>query len=295
MLLDAASLYFRAFFGVPDSITAPDGTPVNAIRGMVDFVAQLVATRKPTHLIAAMDEDWRPAYRVAAVPSYKTHRLSPAGEEDSPDALSVQVPVIWEVLDAVGIARLGAAGYEADDVIGTLATTATMPVDVVTGDRDLFQLVDDARGVRILYTARGVGRADVVDEAWVAQKYGIPGRSYATFALLRGDPSDGLPGVKGVGEKTAATIVSRYPDEAALMKALDSGDPDLPARGKLEASRDYLLAAPKVVEVARDIPLPHVDSALPRVARDPDALVALADRWGIDSPLNRLLVALTER
>ena len=295
MLLDAASLYFRAFFGVPDSITAPDGTPVNAIRGMVDFVAQLVATRKPSHLIAAMDEDWRPAYRVAAVPSYKTHRLSPAGEEDSPDALSVQVPVIWEVLDAVGIARLGAAGYEADDVIGTLATTATMPVDVVTGDRDLFQLVDDARGVRILYTARGVGRADVVDEAWVAQKYGIPGRSYATFALLRGDPSDGLPGVKGVGEKTAATIVSRYPDEAALMKALDSGDPDLPARGKLEASRDYLLAAPKVVEVARDIPLPHVDSALPRVARDPDALVALADRWGIDSPLNRLLVALTER
>jgi 5'-3' exonuclease len=295
MLLDAASLYFRAFFGVPDSITAPDGTPVNAIRGMVDFVAQLVATRKPTHLIAAMDEDWRPAYRVAAVPSYKTHRLSPAGDEDSPDALAVQVPVIWEVLDAVGIARLGAAGYEADDVIGTLATTATMPVDVVTGDRDLFQLVDDARGVRILYTARGVGRADVVDEAWVTQKYGIPGRSYATFALLRGDPSDGLPGVKGVGEKTAATIVSRYPDEAALMKALDSGDPDLPARGKLEASRDYLLAAPKVVEVARDIPLPHVDSALPREARDPDALVALADRWGIDSPLNRLLVALTDR
>jgi 5'-3' exonuclease len=295
MLLDAASLYFRAFFGVPDSITAPDGTPVNAVRGLIDFVAYLVATRKPTHLIAAMDEDWRPAYRVAAVPSYKTHRLSPAGEEDSPDALAVQVPVIWEVLDAVGIARLGATGYEADDVIGTLATTARMPVDVVTGDRDLFQLVDDARGVRILYTARGVGRADVVDEAWVAQKYGIPGRSYATFALLRGDPSDGLPGVKGVGEKTAATIVSRYPDEAALMKALDSGDPDLPARGKLEASRDYLLAAPKVVEVARDIPLPHVDSALPREPRDPDALVALADRWGIDSPLNRLLVALAER
>jgi 5'-3' exonuclease len=295
LLLDTASLYFRAFFGVPESVTAPDGTPVNAIRGLVDFIAHLVATRRPTHLVAAMDEDWRPAYRVAAVPSYKTHRLTGASDEDAPAGLAVQVPVIWEVLDAVGIARVGAPGYEADDVIGTLATTATMPVDVVTGDRDLFQLVDDARGVRILYTARGVGRADVVDEAWVARKYGIPGRSYATFALLRGDPSDGLPGVKGVGEKTAATIVSRYPDEKALMAALDSGDPDLPARGKLEASRDYLLVAPKVVEVARDLELAPIDATLPREPKHPERLVELADRWGIDSPLNRLLVALSER
>jgi 5'-3' exonuclease len=295
MLLDAASLYFRAFFGVPDSVRAPDGTPVNAVRGLVDFVAHLVATRKPTHLIAAMDEDWRPEFRVAAVPSYKTHRLSPAGEEDAPDALETQVPIIWDVLDAVGIARIGAPGYEADDVIGTLATTATMPVDVVTGDRDLFQLVDDARSVRILYTARGVGRADVVDEAWVTQKYGIPGRSYATFALLRGDPSDGLPGVKGVGEKTAAGIVARYPDEVALMAALDSGDPLLPARAKLEAARPYLVAAPPVVRVARDIALPVLDAELPREPRDPARLVELSDRWGIDSPLNRLLAALAAR
>ena len=295
LLLDTASLYFRAFFGVPDSFKAPDGTPVNAVRGLVDFIALLVSTRKPTHLVAAMDEDWRPQFRVDAIPSYKTHRLAPAGEEDTPDALETQVPIIWDVLDAVGIARVGAAGFEADDVIGTLATTATMPVDVVTGDRDLFQLVDDERGVRILYTARGVGRADVVDEAWVTNKYGIPGRSYATFALLRGDPSDGLPGVKGVGEKTAATIVSRYPDEAALMKALDSGDDALPARVKLEAARDYLEAAPAVVRVARDIPLPTLDDALPREPRDPERLVELSDRWGIDSPLNRLLVALASR
>ena len=295
MLLDTASLYFRAFFGVPDSVTAPDGTPVNAVRGLVDFIAHLVATRKPTHLVAAMDEDWRPQFRVDAIPSYKAHRLAAPGVEETPDALEAQVPIIWEVLDAVGIARVGMAGYEADDVIGTLATTATMPVDVVTGDRDLFQLVDDGRGVRILYTARGVGRADVVDEAWVSAKYGIPGRSYATFALLRGDPSDGLPGVKGVGEKTAATIVTRYPDEQALMSALDSGDDALPARVKLEAARDYLEAAPPVVRVARDLALPALEDALPREPRDPERLVELSDRWGIDSPLNRLLNALATR
>ena len=274
MLLDTASLYFRAFFGVPDSITAPDGTPVNAVRGLLDFIAPLVTDRQPTHLVAAMDDDWRPAFRVAAVPSYKTHRRRAAGRRGGgrPTRWPSQVPMIEEVLDALGhrAARRRPATRPTTSS-ARWRRAATVPVDVVTGDRDLFQLVDDARGVRILYTARGVGRAEVVDEAWVAQKYGIPGRSYADFALLRGDPSDGLPGVKGVGEKTAATIVSRYPDEAALMKALDSGDPRPAGRGKLEASRDYLRAAPKVVEVARDSRCRTSTRPSPAKPRDPDA------------------------
>ena len=295
MVLDTPSLYFRAFYGVPDSVVAPDGSPVNAVRGLLDFIARLVTDRRPTHLVAAMDADWRPDFRVAAIPSYKTHRLAPEGDELVPDALSPQVAIIEEVLDALGIPHFGVAGYEADDVLGTLVTRATMPVDVVTGDRDLFQLVDDARGVRIIYTAaRGVGRADVIDEAAVTAKYGIPGRAYADFATLRGDPSDGLPGVPGVGDKTAAALITRYGSLAGVMAALDAGDPAMPAgaRLKLDAARAYLAVAPAVVQVACDVQLPPYDDVLPAAPRDPAGLVALSERWGLDSPLNRVLSAL---
>src|SRR3954447_18429952 len=159
LLLDTPSLYFRAFYGIPESVTAPDGTPVNAVRGLLDFIARLVRDHQPTRLVAAMDDDWRPAWRVQALPSYKAHRVGPGGGDQTPDALAVQVPVIEEVFAALGVATVGVAGYEADDVIGTLATRADCPVDVVTGDRDLFQLVDDVRGVCVVYTARGVGSA----------------------------------------------------------------------------------------------------------------------------------------
>jgi len=295
MVLDTPSLYFRAYYGVPDSVVAPDGSPVNAVRGLLDFVARLVTDRRPTHLVAAMDADWRPAFRVAAIPSYKEHRLAPEGGELVPDALSPQVAVIEEVLDALGIVHFGVAGYEADDVLGTLATRATGAVEVVTGDRDLFQLVDDERAVRILYTAaRGVGRAEVIDEAAVTARYGIPGRAYADFATLRGDPSDGLPGVPGVGEKTAAALITRYGDLAGLMAALDVADPAMPAgaRLKLDAARDYLAVASAVVKVACDVPLPAYDDVLPRAPKDPAKLVELSERWGLDSPLNRVLAAL---
>jgi 5'-3' exonuclease len=299
MLLDTASLYFRAFFGVPESLTAPDGTPVNAVRGLLDFVARLVTDRPPTHLVACTDEDWRPAFRVAALPSYKAHRVATDAApelqgETVPDALIPQVPVIFDALDALGIARVGAPGYEADDVIGTLATRATIPVDVVTGDRDLFQLVDDARRVRVLYTARGVGRHEIVDEASVRERYGIPGRAYADFAVLRGDPSDGLPGVRGIGEKTAAQLIRQYGDLAALAAAVDARDPALPlaAARKLAAAREYLQVAPAVVRVATDLALPAYDDRLPSSPRDPERLVALCDRWGIDSSVERVLRAL---
>ncbi len=295
LLLDTPSLYFRAFFGIPDTITAPDGTPINAVRGLLDFIARLVADRQPRRLVAAMDNDWRPAFRVDALPSYKAHRVATGDEEEVPDALSPQVAIIEEVLEALGVACFGVDGYEADDVIGTLATRDPGPVDIVTGDRDLFQLVDDSRAVRILYTARGVGRADVVDEAWVKAKYGIPGRAYADFATLRGDPSDGLPGVAGVGDKTAAALITKYGSLPALLEALDAGDTAMPAgaRTKLAAARDYLVVAPKVVAVAADVPLPTYDETIPAGPRDPDRLVELSQRWGLDSPLNRVLSAFT--
>jgi 5'-3' exonuclease len=296
MLLDAPSLYFRAFHGIPEaSVTAPDGAPVNAVRGLLDFVGYLVKTRRPSHLVACMDADWRPAFRVAALPSYKAHRLAPGGVENVPAGLVAQIPVIEQVLDALGIARLGVPGYEADDVIGTLATTATLPVEVVTGDRDLFQLVDDERQVRVLYTARGVGNLEVVDEAGVTKRYDIPGRSYADYATLRGDPSDGLPGVPGVGEKTAAALVRSYGSLPEILAAVaDPGSGISPTvRRRLAAASDYLSVAPAVVRVARDVPVPDLVTRLPKQPRDPDTLVGLSDRWNLDGPLNRVLAALS--
>ena len=295
MLLDAASLYFRAFHGIPETVQAPDGSPVNAVRGFLDMTAQLVRTRRPDRLVACLDADWRPAFRVAALPSYKTHRVGPYGGEAEPPGLTPQVPVIEAVLAALGITALGVPGFEADDVIGTLAAREAEPVEVVSGDRDLFQVVRDEPPVHVLYTGKGVSKLQVFGEAEVAAKYGIPGRGYADFATLRGDPSDGLPGVPGIGERTAAALVSRFGTLAGLLAALDSGSPDgFPpgARTRLGAARDYLRAAPAVVQVRTDLPVGDLDDRLPPAPADPEQLVALSERWSLDAPLNRLLRAL---
>ncbi|MEU2680412.1 5'-3' exonuclease [Streptomyces sp. NPDC007107] len=300
MLLDTASLYFRAYFGVPDSVRAPDGTPVNAVRGLLDFIARLVQDHRPDDLVACMDADWRPQWRVDLIPTYKAHRVATEtaegvpDEEEVPDTLSPQVPVIEAVLDALGIARVGVSPYEADDVIGTLAGRATGPVDIVTGDRDLYQLVDDARGVRVLYPLKGVGTLQVTDEAWLREKYGVDGSGYVDLALLRGDPSDGLPGVPGIGEKTAAKLLDAFGDLAGIMAAVDDPAARLTPsqRKRLDEARDYVAVAPKVVRVADDVPLPDFTPALPREPRDPAALETLAARWGLGNALQRLLVTL---
>ncbi|MFI6478421.1 5'-3' exonuclease H3TH domain-containing protein [Nonomuraea sp. NPDC050663] len=297
MLLDTPSLYFRAYYGIPESMTAPDGMPVNAVRGLIDMIATLVRQYRPAELVATMDADWRPAFRVSAIPTYKAHRVAHGDVEEVPDTLVPQIPVIEQVLDALGIARLECEGYEADDVIGTLTHRSKGAVDIVTGDRDLFQLVDDSRPVRVLYTARGIRNLQVVDEGFVTEKYGIPGRGYADFATLRGDPSDGLPGVAGVGEKTAASLITRFGSLRSLLEALDGGVTEgfpAGARLKLAAARDYLSVAPAVVEVAPDAPLPDADLTLPAEPKDPEALVRLADRYDLNSPLNRLLNELAK-
>jgi 5'-3' exonuclease len=299
MLLDTASLYFRAYFGVPDSVKAPDGTPVNAVRGLLEFIDRLVRDRHPDDLVACMDADWRPQWRVDLIPSYKAHRVAEEretgpDEEEVPDTLSPQVPIIEEVLDALGIARVGVAGYEADDVIGTFTARATGPVDIITGDRDLFQLVDDKRQVRVLYPLKGVGSMQLTDEALLREKYGVDGPGYADLALLRGDPSDGLPGVPGIGEKTAAKLLAEFGDLAGIMAAVDDPKAKLTPsqRKRLDEARPYVAVAPKVVKVADDVPLPVVDTALPSAPRDPAALEELAVRWGLGGSLQRLLVTL---
>ena len=307
LLLDTASLYFRAFYGVPDTLSSPRGEPVNAIRGLLDTIAFLVTEHRPTRLVACWDDDWRPAWRVELIPSYKAHRVEALGAgpnggdvEVVPEGLVPQVPVIASVLEALGIARVGCPGYEADDVIGTLVARETArgdvaePVSIMTGDRDLFQLVDDAHQVRVLYPARGVRDPDVVDQARLADRYGVPtGAAYADMAVLRGDPSDGLPGVAGIGEKTAAGLLARFGTLAGVLAARDSGfGLTLAQQRRLTEGAAYLEVAPRVVQVARDAPLPDLDDALPRAAAFPEALDALTDRWGLRSTVSRVLAAL---
>ncbi|WP_250003536.1 5'-3' exonuclease [Actinoplanes sp. M2I2] len=295
LAVDAPSLYFRAFHGIPEKAAQTSaGEPVNAIRGFMDMLAQLIRTRQPDRVVCALDASWRPAWRVKLVPSYKKHRVAHGDVEEVPAALEKQIPVLLDVLKAVGIPAFGVDGYEADDVLGTLAATQPSPVEVVSGDRDLFQLVDDARGTRLLYCGRGVAKLEDADDALVQTKYGVPAKWYADFAAMRGDASDGLPGVPGVGEKTAARLVMRYGGVEEILAALDDPDAGFApgVRTKLDAARDYLARALPVCKVALDVELPAFDPALPRSPEDPEALLALADRWNLASSAKRLVDAL---
>jgi 5'-3' exonuclease len=311
LLLDTASLYFRAYFGVPTLYAADGTTPVNAVRGLLDIIAKFVRETHPDEVAACWDNDWRPEWRVALIDSYKAHRVAgglpakvadprlPIGAggrgaasgvaEIAEAALSIQVPLISAVLEAVGIATVGADGYEADDVIGSLATNAPGHVDVVTGDRDLFQLVTD--DVTVLYVARGISKYETVDDAWLATKYGICGAQYVDYAVLRGDPSDGLPGVSGIGEKTAAKLLADHGDLEGIAEATTLS-PSIAA--KLGAAADYIGKARQVVAVCTDLFLPG-DLTLPREVADPVGFDTLTKDLALGSAAARLVEAMRNR
>ncbi|MFF0813689.1 5'-3' exonuclease H3TH domain-containing protein [Rhodococcus sp. NPDC003318] len=309
LLLDGASLWFRAYYALPESFTARDGRPVNAVRGFTDMVASLITRHQPGRLVVCLDLDWRPQFRVDLVPSYKAHRVAEEHEagpdvEEVPDTLTPQVDMIMDVLTAAGIATAGAVGFEADDVLGTLAAREREDTAVVvSGDRDLLQVVsDDPVPVRVLYVGRGLSKAELFGPAEVAQKYGVPtdrpGPGYAELALLRGDPSDGLPGVKGVGEKTASTLLLQYGSVENLRAAALDPESALAkgVRSKLAAAADYLDAALPVVRVAVDAPVElSGPDKLPTTPHDPDRLAALAEELNIGASVGRLTVALASR
>ncbi|PKQ32631.1 MAG: flap endonuclease [Actinobacteria bacterium HGW-Actinobacteria-2] len=294
LLFDTASVYFRAFFGMPTSLRAPDGRPVNAVRGLLDYLARFITDYSPTHVGCCWDNSWRPAWRVALVPTYKAHRVAHGDIEEVPADLVAQVPLILDVLAALGIAVVGADGYEADDVIGTLAATSGMPTEVITGDRDLFQVVDDAAAVRVLYLGRGQGRHDRVDGAWLAERYGVTPQTYADFATLRGDPSDGLPGVPGIGEKTAASLLQRYGDLAGILGAAQRGELSAKQAASLRDSIDYLGAASEVVRVARRVPLGTVQLQLRAQPADPERFEALTAELNLGGTAVRVREAMAQ-
>jgi 5'-3' exonuclease len=292
MLIDAANLYFRAFYALPESITAPDGRPVNAIRGFLDMSAALIERRRPSRYVACLDLDWRPSFRVALVPTYKAHRVAKDGTEDVPATLAPQVPVLLEVLAALGLAIAGAAGFEADDVIATLAVRDRDPVAIVSGDRDLLAMATDR--VTVLYTGKGIAKLEAMGPAEVQARYGVPAEFYPDFAVLRGDPSDGLPGVAGIGEKTAAAIVNRFGPIEAVLAAAETGDAGFPAgaSGKVRAARDYLAVAPAAVRGRTDAPVPAIDDALPEQPANAQRLAELVEELGIDSSIKRVQAAI---
>lgn len=290
---DSATMYYRAFYAVPESVTSPEGAPSGAVRGFLDMASTLLQAFPARDVVFAWDDDWRPAWRVALVPSYKTHRVDDGEAEEVPDTLSPQIDAIAALLDAVGVARVGHVGHEADDILGALVAQRGGPARVVTGDRDLFQLVDDRHDVAVVSITKGVKNLELVTDGYLKSRYGVVGSQYADFAALRGDPSDGLPGVSGVGEKTASALIAEYGSLTAVLDAAaDPGSALKPAaRARLMAALDYLECASQVVRVRQDAPLP--DSLEPPVTpTDERALAVLAAQWGVERHITRLRAAL---
>jgi 5'-3' exonuclease len=298
LLIDSASLWYRAFYGMPDTLRAPNGQPVNAIRGFLDSVARLSAHYKPDQIVACLDGDWRPSWRTELVPEYKAARDVPSEDsealQDEID-LESQTPVILDILDAIGLPVIGIDDYEADDVIATLATREKSPIVIATGDRDLFQLVDDQKPISVAYLAKGISSHELVDLQWISQRYGIPGERYALMALLRGDPSDGLPGVRGIGEKGAAKIVNLFGSVTEMLTAAEQGDDRLGAvlAKKLLEGRKYLQRAEPVVTCVRDLRLPSFAQQLPTQISNRKKLNSIIEEFGVGTSVSRLLAAIS--
>ena len=294
MLVDAPGLWYRSFFALPSSMRGPDGQQINAVRGFCDGLATLVRRFRPTHVACAVDNDWRPQWRVDLLPSYKAHRVAAEGGEEEPDALPPQVDIIHALLRAYGLATVGADGYEADDVLATLSAAADMPTTVVTGDRDLFQLVNDAAAVTVTYLGKGIAKAEEFDDAAVASKHGVKAEDYVAYSVLRGDPSDGLAGVPGVGEKTAAKLIHTHGDVDGVIAAASGHSNSMSPRirSAVRDSTDYLRAAVRVVTTVADIALPPVDTTIPAAPTDSEELARLGEEYGLGSSIKRLTAAL---
>ena len=294
MLLDSASLWYRAYFGMPDTLVSPTGQPVNAIRGYLDMTSRLLVKYQPNRIVACLEGDWRPSWRVELFPDYKLNRLDEEGGEEEPDTLGPQIPILLDVLDALGIPLLGVDDYEADDLMATFSVKQPGPIRIVTGDRDLFQLADDKRDVKIVYLAKGISNHDLVDLKWIQDKYQIPGDRYALFAMIRGDSSDGLPGIRGIGEKGAMLIANLFKTLPEVMQAAANSDERLSAniRKKLIESSQYAAIAPKLVGCALDVAIPEMEIAMPKKPKSFEKIEKLKEDFGLGASIDRIMSAL---
>jgi 5'-3' exonuclease len=279
--LDTPSLTYRAYFALPTSIKSPEGMPVNAVRGVMEMIKTLITDRRPERIVATFDNDYRPEFRASAYPPFKAHR------PEDPEDLPPQFPILKEILDAAGIERVEAPGLEADDALATLVreVPAGARSVIVTGDRDLLALIRDPE-VAVLFTVKGVSQLREFDEAEVEYTYGVPPRLYGQFATLRGDPSDGLPGVPGIGPQRASSLLGKYRSIDGILDHLVELSPK--QAESFDQSRDYLKAMEIVVPLIDDAPLERSDPQEP----DDERLSTLAEKYGLGSSATRLAQAL---
>lgn len=288
-------MYYRAFYALPEKMTAPDGSPHNAIRGFLTTLTKLFTIHHPSGLVAAWDNDWRPAWRVELMPSYKSHRVEiSSGLEEVPDTLSPQINAISQILDAWGIARIGIDGFEADDVIASVASQHQGRSFVVTSDRDLIQVVTE-RVSLLLQVSGGVENWPILDPVNIESKYGVSPTHYLAMAALRGDPSDGLPGIVGIGDKTASALINTYSNIEALVAASLTSTYEKPLTPRLaeriSAGADYLEAALAVVTAETRLPVSAWSFDVPYEPVDMEALNELAVQWGVEKYVDELLQA----
>ena len=289
ILLDVSSLGYRAYFAMRDSVRSPDGRNVGILYGYLDMVTRLLVNRRPDEIVHVYDHEWRPVHRTDVYADYKGNRQA------DPEDLPPQFLLLREVLDLTGLLQAQSEGWEAEDAIGAFCLDARHDdrIEIVSGDRDLIQLVDDPV-VKLLFTIRGVSDLLELDEAAVMDKYGVPASRYVDFAILRGDPSDGLPGVRGVGEKTARALILAYPSLDELLADAASTSPRAgPLKGK-PALRSRLVEAAGYIEKMRElVPIRSTaDLSVWAGERNDEALLALAERNGFKGPARRLLAAL---
>lgn len=290
ILLDTSSMMYRAFFSMPTSVRDPSGRATNALYGYLDMTARLIGSRQPREVVHVYDANWRPDERVALYAGYKANR------PPDPEELPSQFDRLREMLDAMGMSQAEAADWEAEDAIGSLLPqTDEELTEIVTGDRDLIQLVRDP-AVVVLFTLRGVSQLLELDEAAVFDKYGVAADRYAEFAILRGDASDGLPGVRGVGEKTARALITAYPSLEELVGDALSGSPRRkPLKGsphlraKIAESAGYIATMQELVPIKRNLDV-KVWSGSP----DEGEADALAEALAVKGPVSRVRAALTQ-
>lgn len=297
MLFDSASLWYRAYYGMPDTLVSDSGKPINAIRGFLDMSARLIAKYQPGEIIFCLDGDWRPSWRVELFPGYKANRVDEDGTaETEPDLLTEQIPVILDVLEAIGFPVVGLDDYEADDVIASYCKQTKNPVRVVTGDRDLFQLVDDSRDQKIVYLAKGISNHDLVDEQYVSDRFEIPAKRYGLFASIRGDASDGLPGIKGIGEKGAAILAREFASMDEIIKSAKSDERiPLKLRSKILQDISYAMIAEQLTACRTDLTLPKISNTMTGRAVNEKKLNSIKNEYSLSTSVERVLSVLTSK
>ncbi|MFZ9517876.1 MAG: 5'-3' exonuclease, partial [Ilumatobacteraceae bacterium] len=267
MALDGNSLVYRAFFALPDTMATASGEVTNAVFGFCSMFVTLVKDHDPDAVVVVFDRKEK-TFRHEAAPEYKAQR------EKQPDTLYHQLAVVRdELLPAAGVTTLDCAGFEGDDIIATIAQGIS-PNDellIVTGDRDAYQLVSDPN-IRVLYNKRGVSDYALYDEAGIKERTGVTPHHYAEYAALRGDPSDNLEGVPGVGEKTAAKLINQYGSLAAVFDHADEQTPKLKA--SLHESRERVLRNAGLMRLRSDVPV-AVDASAWKPRPNVDALQRL--------------------